>query len=130
MSSYQTDLLFTMTLLINNRSKAGVQSDPRSAKARPEARAARLGARATYSIRSVLAIANQFDLDIHQIDVKTAFLMAALIMRYTYVNQKVMKTRIIQTKSSKLRKSIYGLKKSARCRNRILDRYLKESGYL
>ena len=81
------------------------------------------------SIRSVLAIANQLDLDIYQMDVKTAFLNGNLeneiFMRQPegYVSQEH------PNFVCKLNKGIYGLKQAARCWNVAIDDYLKSSGY-
>ena len=81
------------------------------------------------SIRSVLAIANQLDLDIHQMDVKTAFLNGSLeneiFMRQPegYVSQEH------PNFVCKLNKGIYGLKQATRCWNVAIDDYLKSSGY-
>ena len=81
------------------------------------------------SIRSVLAIANQLDLDIHQMDIKTTFLNGNLeneiFMRQPegYVSQEH------PNFVCKLNKGIYGLKQAARCWNVAIDDYLKSSGY-
>ena len=82
------------------------------------------------SIRSVLAIANQLDMDIHQMDVKTAFLNGNIdkdiYMRQPEGYENCENPHMV----CKLNKSIYGLKQSARCWNVTLDSYLKRSGYV
>ena len=82
------------------------------------------------SIRSVLAIANQLDLEVHQMDVKTAFLNGDL-ENEIYMEQPegyVGKSR--PNMVCKLQKSLYGLKQSARCWNVAKDRFLKDAGYV
>ena len=82
------------------------------------------------SIRSVLAIANQLDLEVHQMDVKTAFLNGD-IENETYMEQPegyVDKSR--PNMVCKLQKSLCGLGQSARCWNIAIDRFLKASGYV
>ena len=82
------------------------------------------------SIRTLLAIANQYDMEIHQIDVISAYLNGVLedeiYMKQPpgYVDPKN------PTKVCRLRKSSYGLKQSARCWNASFDEYLKSEGYL
>ena len=67
------------------------------------------------SIRTLLAIANQYDMEIHQMDVISAYLNGVLeeeiYMKQPpgYVDPKN------PTKVCRLRKSLYGLKQSARC---------------
>ena len=82
------------------------------------------------SIRSVLAIANQLDLEVHQMDVKTAFLNGNLNNEIYMQQPQGYEDKNQPHKVCKLRKSLYGLKQSARCWNMTLDRYLKESGYV
>ena len=81
------------------------------------------------SIRTILAIANELDFDIHQMDVKTAFLNGN-IDADVYMEQP---DGFIDTKYPKkickLRKSIYGLKHSARCWNKTIDSFLKKLNY-
>ena len=82
------------------------------------------------SIRSVVAIANQLDLDMHQMDVKCAFLNGELeeevYMKQPegFVNQRYPK------KVCRLKRSLYGLKQSARCWNQVIDGHLKSRGFL
>jgi len=82
------------------------------------------------SIRTLLAIANQYDMEIHQMDVISAYLNGVLeeeiYMKQLpgYVDPKN------PTKVCRLRKSLYGLKQSARCWNASFDNYLKSEGYL
>ena len=81
------------------------------------------------SIRSVLAIANQLDLEVHQMDVKSAFLNGDL------ENEIFMKQPegFVDSENPDyvclLKKSLYGLKQSARCWNLVMDEYLKSNGY-
>ena len=83
------------------------------------------------SVRSLLALANAHDLEIHQMDVKTAFLNGSLDCEiYMYMSQPegfVDPDR--PNHVCKLKKSIYGLKQSAHCWNTTLDEYLKSVGY-
>ena len=69
------------------------------------------------SIRTILAIANELDLEVHQMDVKTAFLNGDLDCEI-YMNQPegfIDPERLEMV--CKLRKSIYGLKQATRCWN-------------
>lgn len=82
------------------------------------------------SIRCVLALANKFDMEIHQMDVKSAYLNSDIDTNI-YMKQP---TGYIDSKNPelvcKLKKSIYGLKQSARCWNKLIDEYLKSEGYV
>ena len=81
------------------------------------------------SIRTLLAVANQYDMEIHQMDVMAAYLNGILseeiYMKQPpgYVNPRH------PNKVCRLRKSLYGLKQSARCWNETFDNYLKSEGY-
>ncbi len=81
------------------------------------------------SIRTLLALANAHNLEIHQMDVKTAFLNGS-IEHDIYMSQP---EGFIDPDHPeyvcKLEKSIYGLKQSARCWNQTLDSFLKKNGY-
>ena len=81
------------------------------------------------SVRSLLALANVHDLEVHQMDVKTAFLNGSLDCDI-YMSQP---ERFVDPDRPnhvcKLKKSIYGLKQSARCWNTTLGEYLKSVGY-
>eukprot|EP00794_Sanderia_malayensis_P002050 gene2050-biopygen1853 len=81
------------------------------------------------SIRTLLAVVNQLDLDLHQMDVSTAFLNGTL-SEDIYMSQP--EGYIQEGNESlvcKLNKSIYGLKQASRCWYDTLDQYLKKSGY-
>ena len=81
------------------------------------------------SIRSLLAVANVCDWEIHQMDVKTAFLQGEL-EEEIYLKQPdgfIDKDRPDHV--CKLKKSIYGLKQAARCWNNSIDGYLLANGY-
>ena len=81
------------------------------------------------TIRSLLALSNAKNWEVHQMDVRTAFLQGNLeeevYMRQPdgYVNEEY------PDYVCKLKKSIYGLKQSARCWNTAIDTFLKSSGY-
>ena len=82
------------------------------------------------SVRTVLALAAQRDLKIHQMDVSTAFLNGEL-NELVYMKQpqgfvESGKENVV----CKLNRSIYGLKQSPRCWNSALDKYLREIGFL
>ena len=81
------------------------------------------------TIRSLLALSNAKDWEVHQMDVRTALLQGNLeeevYMRQPdgYVNEEY------PDYVCKLKRSIYGLKQSARCWNTVIDTFLKSSGY-
>ena len=80
------------------------------------------------SLRTLLALANEHDLQIDQMDVKTAFLNGELDYDI-YISQP--DGFVYEDKPKyvcKLKRSIYGLKQSARCWNNTLDKYLKSVG--
>ena len=81
------------------------------------------------SIRCVLAIAAQLDLEIHQMDVKTAFLNGEL-EEEIYMRQPPGYTSE-QTKDKvwKLKKGLYGLKQAPRMWWIKLDSYLQSIGF-
>lgn len=66
------------------------------------------------TLRCILALANQHELLVHQMDVKTAFLNGVLREN---IYMRVPDGVTVQTKNvvCKLNKSLYGLKQSARC---------------
>ena len=81
------------------------------------------------SVRSLLALANAHDLEIHQMDVKTAFLNGSLDCEIYMSQPEGFVDPDRPNHVCKLKKSIYGLKQSARCWNITLDEYLKSVGY-
>ena len=77
------------------------------------------------SIRALLALANVRDWEVHQMDVKTAFLQGDLDEE---IYMKQPDGYIDKDKPNhvcKLKKSIYGLKQAARCWNIAIDTFLK-----
>ena len=80
-------------------------------------------------MRSLLALANAHDLEIHQMDVKTAFLNGSLDCEIYMSQLQGFVDSDRPHHVCKLKKSIYGLKQSARCWNITLDEYLKSVGY-
>ena len=80
------------------------------------------------SVRTLLALANKYDLEIHQMDVKTASLNGH-IEHDIYMSQP---DGFIDPERPeyvcKLKKSLYGLKQSARCWNETLHSFLM-NGY-
>jgi hypothetical protein len=82
------------------------------------------------SLRILLAIAAAFDLEIHQMDVVTAFL-ANILDEEIYMEQPegFIDERDDEDMVCKLGKSLYGLKQSARLWNQKLHRYLRKIGF-
>ena len=77
----------------------------------------------------MLAIVNQFDLGLHQMDVKTAFLNADL-EEEIYVRQpEDFRNKNHPNMVCKFQKSLCGLKQSALCWNKTFDEFLKELEY-
>ena len=85
---------------------------------------------AKYSaIRTLLALANAYNFEVHQLDVKTAFLNG-IIDHDIYMSQP--EGFVNPDKPNhlcKLKRSLYGLKQSARCWNSTLDTFLRSCGY-
>ena len=81
------------------------------------------------TIRSIIAIANQLDLELHQMDVATAFLNGTLkeeiFMKQPEGYAKKNKENLV----CKLQKSIYGLKQASRCWYNTMHNFLKELDY-
>ncbi|CAK9796153.1 Copia protein [Anthophora plagiata] len=79
------------------------------------------------SFRFIIAFANQFNLLIHHMDVKTAFLNGELKEEiYMKVPQRVISK---SNEVCKLNKAIYGLKQAARCWFEIFEKSLVEKGF-
>ena len=81
------------------------------------------------SLRTLLALANANYLEVHQMDVKTAFLNGKIDCDI-YMTQPIGLVDPDKPEHvCKLKKSIYGLKQSAGCWNDTLDKYLISVGY-
>ena len=81
------------------------------------------------SIRTLLAIGNQLDLEIHQMDVVAAYLNGELSEEIYMKQPEGFVDKRYPNKVCKLKKSLYGLKQSARCWNEKIDAYLKSADY-
>ena len=81
------------------------------------------------SIRSLLAVANICDWEVHQMDVKTAFLQGDLDKEIYMKQPDGYADKERPNHVCKLRKSIYGLKQAARCWNFAIDSFLKSDAY-
>lgn len=80
------------------------------------------------SFRYIIALANQFNLHAHHLDVKTAFLNGDLNEEiYMKIPQGIKNQ---EGKVCLLKKSIYGLKQSARCWNIKINNVLKNYGFV
>ncbi|KAJ2937847.1 hypothetical protein O0L34_g17825 [Tuta absoluta] len=79
------------------------------------------------TLRILLAIANKFDLELHQMDVKNAFLNGDIDEEVYLEKPEGMKK---DGKVLKLKKSLYGLKKSPRYWNESFDRVMKQEGFI
>ena len=82
------------------------------------------------SIRTLLALVNQHNLELHQMDVKTAYLNGNLEEELFMKQPKGFVNKSHPELVCKLKKSLYGLKQSARCWNKTIDDYLKKSGWV
>ena len=78
--------------------------------------------------RSLLALTNMHDLEVHQMDVKTAFLNGSIDSEIFMTQPEGYVDACKSNYVCKLNKSIYGLKQSAQCWNSTLDQHLKSSG--
>ena len=81
------------------------------------------------TIRSLLALGNSNDLEIHQMDVCTAFLNGELDCEVYMEQPKGFIDPQYPDYVCRLKKGLYGLKQAARCWNTTLDEYMKSAGY-
>ena len=81
------------------------------------------------SIRIVLALAAQLDLDLHQMDVKTAFLNGTITEEIYMQQPEGFVTAAYQDKVCKINRGLYGLKQSPRQWNQDLNKTLLEMGF-
>ncbi len=85
---------------------------------------------ARYSaIKSIIALANANNWEIHQMDVKTAFLNGTIDTEIYMIQPEGFVDADHPNHGCKLKKSLYGLKQSAQCWNNTLDKFLISSGY-
>ena len=81
------------------------------------------------SIRVILGIANQLKMDVHQMDVISAFLNGELQEEIFMLQPDGFEDPENPDKVCRLNKAIYGLKQSARCWNSVIDSYLIENNF-
>ena len=81
------------------------------------------------SIRTLLALANTCDWEVHQMDVHTAFLHGDLDEEIYMKQPDGYTDEENPNHVCKLKKSLYGLKQAACCWNSAIDGYLKSDGY-
>ncbi|MCP3666765.1 MAG: hypothetical protein GY696_30425, partial [Gammaproteobacteria bacterium] len=80
-------------------------------------------------LRVFLALSNLLDLEIHQVDIQTAFLNG-LLKEDIYMKQpEGYVTPGQEHLVCKLERSLYGLKQASRCWNSTMDDYLKSASY-
>ena len=82
------------------------------------------------SLRTIIALAVQHGLKLHQVDVATAFLNGKLEEDVYMRQPEGFVTKGQEHLVCKLKKSIYGLKQSPRCWNTTLDDQLKDMGFI
>jgi hypothetical protein len=81
------------------------------------------------SVRMMLAIATQLDMEVRHLDVKTAFLAAKLDFEIFIAQPEGMVDSEQRSKVARLLKSIYGLKQASRCWQIELRTGLAELGF-
>ena len=82
------------------------------------------------SIRSLLAVSNQLNLEVHQMDVVSAFLNGKLEEEIYMKQPDGFIDEKYPEKVCRLNSSLYGLKQSARCWNLMMDSFLKSNDYI
>jgi hypothetical protein len=82
------------------------------------------------SIRSLLALAASYDLEIHQMDVKTAFLNGDLEEEIYMVQPEGFVVKGKEDLVCKLNKSLYGLKQASRAWYQKMDQAMLSAGFL
>ena len=78
------------------------------------------------SVRTLLALAAQHNLQLHQMDVSSAFLNGEISEELYLVQPEGFETHGKEDYYCRLNKSIYGLKQAPKCWNSSLDNFLKE----
>ena len=81
------------------------------------------------SIRTLLALANSCDWEVHQMVVHTAFLQGDLDEEIYMEQPDGYTDEENPNHVCKLKKSLYGVKQAVRCWNSAIDGYLKSDGY-
>ena len=81
------------------------------------------------TIRTLLAFDNAHDLEVHHMDVTTAFLNGKIDCDIYMEQPEGFIDENFPQYVCKLNKGLYGLKQSARCWNVTLDQFLKSRGY-
>ena len=81
------------------------------------------------SIRTIIALAAKYNLQLHQIDITTAFLNGELKEDIFMKQPTGFEVKGKEHMVCKLKRSIYGLKQSSRCWNQALDKHLKKMGF-
>jgi hypothetical protein len=81
------------------------------------------------SLRLLLGIANQRNMEVHQMDVTTAFLNGDLEEEIYMVPPEGLKEKGSEGKVWKLERSLYGLKQAPRCWNKKIHQYLESLGF-
>lgn len=84
------------------------------------------------SVRALMQLAVQYDLELHQMDVKTAYLHAPIDCEI-YMEQPEgfeVKSKTGEKLVCRLNKSLYGLKQSGRNWNKMLHDFLPENGFV
>ena len=82
------------------------------------------------SLRTLIALAVQNGLILHQVDVTTAFLNGELKEEVFMRQPEGLVTKGQEHLVCRLKRSIYGLKQSPRCWNSVLDSQLKNMGFV
>ena len=82
------------------------------------------------SVRTVLALAAKLGFKLHQMDIKTAFLNGELEEEIFMEQPEEFIEKGKEEMVCKLKRSIYGLKQSARCWNTELDQKLRSIGFV
>ena len=82
------------------------------------------------SVRTVIALAVQNGLKLHQMDVATAFLNGELKEEVYMKQPEGFVTKGQEHLVCRLRRNIYGLKQSSRCWNTVLHKKLKKMGFV
>ena len=82
------------------------------------------------SIRTIIAMAAQNELMLHQMDVTSAFLNGDLDEEVYMTQPEGFKVKGREHLVCRLKRSLYGLKQAPRCWNMTLDRQLKKMGFI